>query len=548
MGKMYERIINNRTTEKIDMTQAQAGGQKGKSTTDHILIIKELTQKAKEMKKPIYIAFLDVTKAYDKAWLNAIMYVMHKSGLKDSLWQVVKNLNENLTAQLQTKYGLTRDIRIKDSIRQGGVLSVVQYALLIDEINKEIQNHGLSDMTEGIAEIIAYCLLWMDDVALIATDPKNLQKMLDITNETANRYHVEFGEAKSKILKIGKVKNEEEFKLGEMKLEFTEKYKYLGEIFNNKGNLTHHIAEIKGKAEAAYQTLLTIAGNKHFNNIQMKAIWKLLETCIIPILTYGGETRNPTKKENKEINNILDNILKRILMVPRTTPREVLYIECGLMDIEHISMRNRINMEKRINMTPDSMTFKAKENGAQYGWKHETEKLKNKLNITPEDMEGSREHTKNAARGKVNTRFKEEIESNGQEKSKVRYLLDGKNDEWSPGKPAGYMLGMTRIQVSTIFKAKTRMLDIKNNFRNKYPNTQCRACNDSIETQEHVLEECPAIHTEENSKVTKEEIAQEDSESLKDVCRKIEAAMAKLLPLTTTQQRTAPGRGHTQIP
>ena len=88
----------------------------------------------------------------------------------------------------------------------------------------------------------------------------------------------------------------------------------------------------------------------------------------------------------------------------------------------------------------------------------------------------------------------------------------------------------------------------KNNFRNKYPNTQCRACNDSIETQEHVLEECPAIHTEENSKVTKEEIAQEDSESLKDVCRKIEAAMAKLLPLTTTQQRTAPGRGHTQIP
>ena len=47
MGKMYERIINNRATGKIDMTQAQAGGQKGKSTTDHILIIKELTQKAK---------------------------------------------------------------------------------------------------------------------------------------------------------------------------------------------------------------------------------------------------------------------------------------------------------------------------------------------------------------------------------------------------------------------------------------------------------------------------------------------------------------------
>ena len=67
MGKMYERIINNRVTKAITMTQAQAGGQKGKATTDHILILKELVTKAKEQKKPIYIAFLDVTKAYDKA-------------------------------------------------------------------------------------------------------------------------------------------------------------------------------------------------------------------------------------------------------------------------------------------------------------------------------------------------------------------------------------------------------------------------------------------------------------------------------------------------
>ena len=165
----------------------------------------------------------------------------------------------------------------------------------------------------------------------------------------------------------------------------------------------HHISEIKGKAEAAYQTMLTIAGNKQFHNIRMKATWKMLETCIIPILTYGGETRTPTKKENKDINNILDNIIKRIIMVPRTTPREVLYMETGLMDIEHICMRNRINMDKRLNMNPDSITYKAKENGAKLGWKHGTEKLKTELSIAPEDMQGSKEHTKNAVKEKVKT-------------------------------------------------------------------------------------------------------------------------------------------------
>ena len=216
---------------------------------------------------------------------------------------------------------------------------MIQYALLIDEINKEIQNCGLADISEGIAEVIACCLLWMDDVALMSTDPSNLQKMLDVTSDIANRFHIEFGEPKSKILKIGSGKDNPTFNLGQVILKYTDKYKYLGELFNSKGNLADHITEVKGKAEAAYQTMLTIAGNKHFHNIQMKTIWKMVETCIIPIITYAGETRTPNKTENKQLNNILDNIIKRILMVPRTTPREVLYIETGLMDIEHITQK-----------------------------------------------------------------------------------------------------------------------------------------------------------------------------------------------------------------
>ena len=60
------------------------------------------------------------------------------------IWSTIKKLNENLTATIQTKYGPTRKIKIKESIRQGGVLSVLQYALLrMDEMNKEIQGTDL---------------------------------------------------------------------------------------------------------------------------------------------------------------------------------------------------------------------------------------------------------------------------------------------------------------------------------------------------------------------------------------------------------------------
>ena len=51
---------------------------------------------------------------------------------------MVKEMNSNLPAKIQTKFGLTREIKIKDSIRQDGVLSVIEYATLIDKISEEL--------------------------------------------------------------------------------------------------------------------------------------------------------------------------------------------------------------------------------------------------------------------------------------------------------------------------------------------------------------------------------------------------------------------------
>ena len=63
------------------------------------------------------------------------------------------------------------------------------------------------------------------------------------------------------------------------------------------------------------------------------------------VINYSSEVWSPTKTENEKINKIMDNILKRILMVPQSTPREVLYIETGLLDPEAIRLKNRILME-----------------------------------------------------------------------------------------------------------------------------------------------------------------------------------------------------------
>ena len=66
---------------------------------------------------------------------------------------------------------------------------------------------------------------------------------------------------------------------------------------NNEGNMDENIKKIKGKTEAALQTIFILAGSEEFHNMEMSTILKLLDTCIIPIIIYGAETWTTTKQK-----------------------------------------------------------------------------------------------------------------------------------------------------------------------------------------------------------------------------------------------------------
>ncbi len=355
-------MINERIKDEIDITEAQAGGRKGAATVDHLITLNEVINHIRHKRKTAYIIFLDVQKAYDKAWLDAIMYVMHKNGLQGKNWEITRKLNTNLCAEIKTKYGNTREIKIKDSIRQGEVLSVVQYATIIDEIAKELNAKNLGLEMPGGEKL--GCLLWMDDVALIHHDLNELQKMMDTTNDVALRYHIEFGAPKCKVVRIGPGKAPT-IKLGNTLLEETDKYKYLGEMLNNKNNWKDHIQTVKGKANAAYNKITQWTGNKEFKRIKMKAIWKIFDACIIPIMTYVAEASNHTKQEKKELEKIFNELLKKILNLPTSTPDTPLLIETGYIPIEYYVDRKKIMQAHRVKSMKNPTLIKKITNQCQ---------------------------------------------------------------------------------------------------------------------------------------------------------------------------------------
>ena len=316
------------------------------------------------------------------------------------------------------------------------------------------------------------------------------------------------------------------FTLGDMQLDQTEKYKYLGETLNNKNNMANQITEIKRKTEAAYQTIVTLAGNKNFKDIEMQTIWRLLETCITPIILHGSETWKTTKEETRELNRIYDNIIKRILMLPVTTPREVLYMETGLMDIETLTIERKLNMKQRIKNNTTTLIEKVNQIDTKSSWHKKVNELQEELKIEDDKLE-TKYSTKKEIRKKTQIHFKQETERQGKKKSKVQHLDE--QTHWKPGTRKPYLDKLTRKQASTIFKARTRMLEIKENYKNMYKNNmKCRACGLFDETQIHVMNQCQKLHTDNSTKVFNAEINHQCNVIVKDAVEKIQDIIQKL--------------------
>ena len=382
----------------------------------------------------------------------------------------------------------------------------------------------------------------MDDVLLMADNEKDLQDMLDITMRISEKYHIVFGEEKSKVMIMKKNPQlQTQLKLGEMKIKTTENYKYLGEIINHKKTTKNQIDEAKRKAEGALQTILTIAGDPILRGIQMETIWKLIDTCIIPIITYDSELWNPNKKETKQIDQVLDNIIKRILMVPTSTPREATYIETGLKDMESNRTQKRINMMNRIEKNKNNLISTITDIDNNQNWKNITIQTMEKIGLTTDELKKltTKHQQKKRVTEVIERDFKNRMNSAGNSKSKVKHLLEGINN-WKVGTRPKYMNQLNRFQVSTIFKARTRMLDIKNNFRGKYNNLTCRGCGEVNETQEHVLNECKSIHQNENTRVEQKDIFSNNITTLTKTAESIDDIMeiirkSEVLPLNGAQ-------------
>ena len=279
-----------------------------------------------------------------------------EKGFKGKVWRILKNLNSDLKASINTKHGRTREILMEIGGRQGSRLTGRMFSKLIDTLAEEMKENKEGFRLDDLFTIAV--LLWVDDVVSCTEGKENQLRMLNAINEFARKHKLKWGQHKCKVLKIGKHKKENnEWEIGDMPIDESLFYCYLGDEITSDGKNTRNLETRKNKLQTSTININTIASNDILTKIETTTLLELHEKISIPSLTNNSESWNLNKSEAKEIEKIEIQALKNLFSLPLHTPTVAIIYSLGTLYTKiRIDQKQLIFLHKVLNRDTTNRT------------------------------------------------------------------------------------------------------------------------------------------------------------------------------------------------
>ena len=164
--KVLERVIEGRLRKIVKIDCMQFGFMSGRSTTDAIFIVRQLQEKYLAKSRDLWMAFVDLEKAFDRVPREVIWWALRYLGVDEWIVSVIKAMYEDASTKVRMNGRESRAFNVKVGVHQGSVLSPLLFTIVLEALSREFR--------EGLP----MKLLYADDLVLIAeTEELLLQKV-----------------------------------------------------------------------------------------------------------------------------------------------------------------------------------------------------------------------------------------------------------------------------------------------------------------------------------------------------------------------------------
>ena len=310
--KLWERVIDTRLRQEINICEQQYGFMPGKSTTDALFALRMLMEKYREGQRELHCVFVDLEKAYDRVPREELWHCMRRSGATEKYVKLVKDMYGNSLTAIRTAAGLTEWFEVKVGLHQGSALSPFLFAIVMDTL------------TEDVRRDAPWNMLFADDIVLCCDTRDEAEEQLADWREVLEKRGMRVSRAKTEYLVLNG-KEEDSIKMDGEKVKRVECFKYLGSTVQNNGDCDK---EIKKRVQAGWNGWRKVTGVMCDKKLSARVKGKIYKTAVRPALLYGLETIATTKKQEAKLEVAELRMLRwslgvtRMDMIPNVTIRE----------------------------------------------------------------------------------------------------------------------------------------------------------------------------------------------------------------------------------
>ena len=126
MLKIFEILLLQYISETFGeeiLNPFQSGFRRLRSTYDNLIPVDAAIRQANFDGTPLYVAFLDIKKAFDSTWRNGILHLLHEHGISDMFLNILGSLFTNTYSIARTSEGYSQAFQTTAGVRQGSILS-----------------------------------------------------------------------------------------------------------------------------------------------------------------------------------------------------------------------------------------------------------------------------------------------------------------------------------------------------------------------------------------------------------------------------------------
>ena len=284
---------------------------------DMVFSLCQLQEKCREQQMPLYIAFIDLTKAFDLVSRDGLFKALHKISCPPRLHSLIESFHSNMKGTVQFNGNLSEPFDMHSGVKQGCVLAPtlfgIFFALLLRHAFGTAQegiylqtrsDGGLFNLAHlkartKVHEALIRDMLFADDAAVMTHTQRELQLLMDCFSQACKDFGLIISLKKTNVLgqdilapPVITIDNNE--------LKVIHQFTYFGSTITDNLSLD---AEIDKRIRKAATTLAHLTSRVWTNpKLTMKRKMAVYNACILSTLLYGSETWTTYACQEKRLN------------------------------------------------------------------------------------------------------------------------------------------------------------------------------------------------------------------------------------------------------